>query len=256
MLLHGTTSHGAERIRDDNGHPVRGRPEPLTYYYSGGPLAQTIRAMRAEKGSLNSVAVVGLGTGSLVCYKQPGEHWTYYEIDPVVARIARDPSKFRFLSDCAPDTDVVLGDARLTLADSRHKFDLIVLDAFSSDVVPVHLLTTEALDVYLGKLKPGGAIAFHISNRYMELGSVVSADAASKGLVAYLKRDRSVTVADFKRNMYASSLVAVVARKDQDLAALSGEGGWIRQSAPAGVRPWTDDYSNILAAMWRMYRRH
>jgi hypothetical protein len=252
MLYHGTTSHGAQRLRDEAGAPVDGPPEPLTYYYFGGPLAQSIEAARTANGGLDRVAVVGLGTGSLACHARPGERWTYFEIDPVVARIARDPSRFRFLSHCAPDTDVVLGDARLTLAEANGTFDLIVLDAFSSDVVPAHLLTTEALSTYLDKLGPNGAIAFHISNRYVELASVITAGAAARGLVAYVKRDAAVTEADFRRNMHANSLVAVVARRESDLAALRDRGGWARPVADAKIAPWTDDYANVLAAIWRM----
>ena len=144
----------------------------------------------------------------------------------------------------------MLGDARLTLADETESADLIVLDAFSSDVVPVHLLTREALDLYVSKLAPGGVLVFHISNRYLELASVVTAMAAERGLVTIVKRDLSVTPDDFKRSMKASSLVAAVARNDGDLAGLRS--GWIKQNADPSLRVWTDDFSNVLAAMWRM----
>jgi hypothetical protein len=258
MLYHGTTSHGAQRLRDDAGTPAGGPPEPLTYYYFGGPLSQAIEAARAagDGGRLGRVALVGLGTGSLACHARAGERWSYFEIDPVVARIARNPAQFRFLADCAPGIDVVLGDARLTLAESAESFDLIVLDAFSSDVVPVHLLTTEALGIYLGKLNPGGVIVLHISNRFMELSGVVTAAAASHGLVAYLKADTGVTEADYRRRMHASSLVAAVARRDSDLAALGRYAGWAKWSADGSVAPWRDDYANILAAIWRLHRPH
>lgn len=258
MLYHGTTSHGAQRLRDDTGQPVSGPPEPLTYYYFGGPLSQAIQAARAGSadGRLGRVALVGLGTGSLACHARVGERWSYFEIDPVVARIARDPARFRFLADCAPGIDVVLGDARLTLAESAETFDLIVLDAFSSDVVPVHLLTTEALGIYLGRLNPGGVIVMHISNRFMELSGVVAAAAAAHGLVAYVKADTAVTEADYRQRMYASSLVAVVARRDAHLAALDGSSGWTKRSADGTVAPWRDDYANILAAIWRLHRPH
>jgi hypothetical protein len=253
MLYHGTTSHGAMRLADVN--EAGKRPEPLTYYYFGGPLSQAIKAARVAKGGLERVAVVGLGTGSLACHAEPGERWRYFEIDPVVAQIARDPQQFRFLSHCAPDTDVVLGDARLTLAEENGTFDLIVLDAFSSDVVPVHLLTTEALGIYLDKLTQGGTIALHISNRYLELASVVAASAEARGLVAYVKHDAAVGDEDYKRNMYARSLVAVVARRDEDVAALLAQGGWEKAVADGSVAPWSDDYANILAAIWRLLRQ-
>jgi hypothetical protein len=253
VLYHGTTSHGAMRLADVETAADKG-PEPLTYYYFGGPLSQAVKAARAAKGRLDRVAVVGLGTGSLACHAEPGERWRYFEIDPVVTQIARDPEQFRFLSHCAPGTDVVLGDARLTLAEESGKFDLIVLDAFSSDVVPVHLLTTEALGIYLDKLSAGGTIALHISNRYLELASVVAAGAAARGLVAYIKRDTAVGREDYKRNMYARSRVAVVARRDEDLAALHAQGGWEKATAEGSVAPWSDDYANILAAIWRLLR--
>src|SRR4029079_2950887 len=149
MLMHGNTIHGAQRIREADGAPVTGQPEPLTYYYFGGPISEATMAARAAAGSLNNVAVVGLGAGSMACHRRDGETWTFFEIDPEVVRLARDPNMFRFLSSCAPDAPIVLGDARLTLAASPQQFDLIVLDAFSSDAIPTHLLTREALRSYL-----------------------------------------------------------------------------------------------------------
>ncbi len=251
MLFHGTTLHGAQRIRDDSGRPTLGRPVPVTYYHAGGAFAEMIRAVRESKGALPHVAVIGLGSGSLACHSRAGEQWTYYEIDPVVVEIARDPSKFRFLSDCAPGTDIVLGDARLTLAESKQRYDLIVLDAFSSDVVPVHLMTQEALSLYMSKLAPGSAVAFHVSNRYLELASVVGEVAAAQGLVAYVKRDEIATAETMKTDMIANALLVVVARRPEDVARLPAL-GWTRYRPTGSVRPWTDDYSNILAAIWRM----
>ena len=252
ILYHGTTIHGAQRIRDDSGNPVTGRPQPLTYYHDRAPMNEVVDAVRTSKGALKQVMVVGLGSGSLACRSRAGEHWTYFEIDPAVIQIARDQSKFRMLSDCAPTASVVLGDARLTLADAREPADLIVLDAFSSDVIPVHLLTREALDLYMSKLAPNGVVAFHISNRYLELSGVVASLAAERGLVAYARRDQTVSQKDFKRDMYASSLVAVVARSEADLAVLARTGAWQKLKPEPGLRPWTDDFSNVLAAMWRM----
>jgi SAM-dependent methyltransferase len=253
MLYHGTTLHGAQRLRDDAGMPVRGRPEPLTYYYDQGLFAEVLHGVRAAHGALNRVAVVGLGSGSLACYSQPGEQWTYFEIDPVVVQIARDPSKFRFLTDCAPQAEIVLGDARLTIGDARDRFDLIVLDAFSSDVVPVHLLTREALAVYLEKLAPGGVMAFHISNRYLELASVVREVAALHGLSIFLNQDTKATANEFLEKMHTNSLIAVLARRESDVSALTSGNGWRKLVADGSVRPWTDDYSDILSAIWRMY---
>ncbi len=250
MLLHGTTVHGAERLAEP-GRPAAVRPEPLTYYYFGGPISQAIEAARAARGSLARVAVVGLGVGSLACHAKAGEQFRFYEIDPEVARIARNPTKFRFLSSCAPQNDIVLGDARLTLAEAPAGFDLIILDAFSSDVVPVHLLTREAMALYLGKLAEHGLMVFHISNRYLELASVIAEVAGTLDLVTFVKTDRAKDPERFVSSMYSIAEVAVVARRESDLAALMGHDGWLRRGADASVRPWTDDYSDIFSAVWR-----
>jgi hypothetical protein len=253
MLFHGTTLHGVQRLKNEEGTPATGRPEPLTYYYKRGPIAETIATMREQSGALGAVAVVGLGTGSMACHARAGERWRYFEIDPVVVRIARDPEKFRFLTECGGSDDIVLGDARLTLSEERDRFDLIVLDAFSSDVVPVHLLTREAVGQYLGRLKERGAIAFHISNRYLELASVIAEVGATHGLITIVKRDDSVTADEHRQTMYAGSLVAVVARSAGDIEKLAARPGWRPQIIPHGSGgAWTDDYSNILAAILRL----
>ena len=246
VLMHGTTIHGAERLRDASGAPVSGRPEPLTYYYVGGPLSEAIALTRAAHGGLGSVAVVGLGAGSLACYRAAAEPWTFYEIDPQVVRIARDPRLFRFLSDCAPAAPIVLGDARLTLAAASARYDLIVLDAFSSDTVPVHLLTQEAFVVYLARLAPHGVLVVHVSNRHLDLAPVVAAAAAANGLVAARKDEELGDLADAK--FKAGSSVVALARDSADLAGLAG---WGHLGATPTVSAWTDDYSNILGAMVR-----
>jgi SAM-dependent methyltransferase len=252
LLYHGTTLHGAMRLRDNTGQPVGGAPEPLTYYYRGGALSETIAATREKRGALGHVAIVGLGAGSLACHMKPGERLTYFEIDPEVVRLARDPAKFRFLSECAPDAKVVLGDARLTLAEETRKFDMIVLDAFSSDVIPTHLITREAMAMYLEHLAPGGVIALHISNRYLELAGVVRDIASSHGLTTVVKRD-ATSAQTLMDNLHARALVAAVARNADDLAPLHAREGWV--AAPSAIRDrvWTDDYTNIPGAIWRMW---
>jgi predicted O-methyltransferase YrrM len=243
LLYHGTTLHGAERVDA----AVDGRPEPLTYYHFAGPLAQSIDAVRSARGALHRVAVVGLGAGSLACHSRGEEEWTFFEIDPDVAEIARDPRYFKFISACKPELRVVLGDARLTLTASPQRYDLIVLDAFSSDAIPVHLLTREALVGYLAHLAPGGALVLHISNRHMELARVVAAEAAAEGLVAYVKEDRRPEAVpnDFKMN----ALVAALARRPQDLGDLPSRPGWHEVKPDPRVSAWTDDYSNIFGAI-------
>jgi hypothetical protein len=193
--------------------------------------------------------VKGLGAGALACYRRPGEQWTFYEIDSAVVQIARDRRFFTFVSDCAPDLPVVIGDARLTLGASPEKYDLIVLDAFSSDTIPVHLLTREAIQVYLRHLNTGGVILLHISNRYMELADVVAAVAAAENLSTLIRRDDrpQASPPDFKMN----AEVAALARNPHDLGDLGAQSGWHTLKAPPNVRAWTDDYSNILGAIMR-----
>jgi hypothetical protein len=248
LLVHGNTIHGAERVREADGTPVQGKPEPLTYYYFGGPISEVTEAARVALGKLNNVAVVGLGAGSLACHRRDGETWTFFEIDPEVVRLARDPSMFRFMSSCAPTAPVVLGDARLTLAASAQQFDLIVLDAFSSDAIPTHLLTREALRGYLARLSPHGMLLMHISNRHLELAKVVAAVGGTEGLVSILKTDRNAT--DFGNDLKAAAMVAVLARREGDFGALPRAEGWERIEAGAVV-PWTDDYSDIIGSMLR-----
>jgi hypothetical protein len=248
ILMHGTTLHGAEHIRNADGTPASGgRPEPLTYFYFGGPIGDAIAASRASQGRLAGVAVVGLGAGSLACHRQEGEAWTFFELDPHVVRIARDPTLFRFLSACGPDVRIVLGDARLTLAASPERYDLIVLDAFYSDAIPVHLLTREAFSGYLARLTARGAIVLHISNRHMALRQPTSAVGGAEGLVAYGK-SQQVTIETVDNEMRAPAEVVVFTREVRDLGDLPAQPGWERLD-PGSSAPWTDDYADILGAI-------
>jgi spermidine synthase len=250
VLMHGTTIHGAQRLRADDGAVLTGRPEPLTYYYDGGPISETIaRTRAAHGGTLDHVALVGLGAGSLACYRGNAEHWTYYEIDPKVVEIARDPRLFTFLSACAPAIQVVLGDARLTLAAAPTHYDLIILDAFSSDTIPVHLLTREAFATYLTHLAPHGVLVIHASNRHLDLVPVIAADAKAASLVALIKEvgKGEPVHDDFK----AGSTVIAMARDMGDVNALMAQDGWRRLDPAASVGAWTDDYSNVLGDLIR-----
>jgi hypothetical protein len=152
-LLHGTTIHGAQRIKDEQGRPIDHPPVPTVYYHPGGPAARAVSVARRATGKGASdfrAGVVGLGTGAMACHSREGERWRFFEIDPVVLRIASNPKQFTFLATCQPNADVVLGDARLTLARERAgSFDYLLVDAFSSDAVPVHLMTQEAITLYL-----------------------------------------------------------------------------------------------------------
>jgi hypothetical protein len=245
LLYNGTTLHGAERIAD----LATAGPEPLTYYHPGAALAESVAAIRAARGGLQRVAVVGLGTGSLACSRIGGERWTYYEIDPAVMAIAENPTLFNFMTACAPHARIVLGDARLTLTQSGETYDVIVLDAFSSDVVPVHLLTREAIRGYLSRLDPRGALVLHISNRYLELADVVAAIARDEGLTAEGKIDRRADRVPYDYRTNAQ--VAVLARAPDTLRDLARVPGWAPLPFDPAVAAWTDDYSNILGAVLR-----
>ena len=243
LFLHGTTTHGAEQMRDAKGRALTGRPEPLAYYHRGGGLYEAVEAVRAG-GHMDRVAVVGLGIGALSCYIRPGEHWTYYELDPLVVKLARDPRLFRSFDLCGRGVPVVLGDARLTLRNAKSGFDLLVLDAFTSDSVPVHLLTKEAFALYRSKLSEHGIIVFHISNRNLELRDVVAASAAANGMVTMLHPFAQKQTGQPYR---FPSEVAVVAKSRADLQKLHLDAEW-QPLSPAG-RTWTDDYSDVLGAL-------
>lgn len=244
ILQHGTTTHGAQSITIDR------RTEPLTYYHREGPLGDIFRLV-TDSLAPRAVALVGLGAGTTACYSRPGERWTYFEIDPVIVTIARSPSLFTYLAECQPEVRIVLGDARRSLMDaSDSSFDLIALDAFSSDAIPVHLITREALQLYLRKLRPGGVVAFHISNRYLDLRPVL-VELARDARLAGALLDRDVTEAQRRKLHYGSRWVTV-ARNAYTLAPLVKEAGWQVLAPSATVRVWTDDYSDVLGVMrWK-----
>jgi hypothetical protein len=253
-LQHGTTEHGAQRIADEQGRPITGRPEPLTYYHFASPIAQGIKAAREKKNAPIRLAMIGLGTGSTACLTEPGDTITYYEIDPAVIRIAKDQKRFTFLAECAPDANIVIGDARLTLADAPDgAYDVIVVDAFTSDAIPVHLLTREAMEIYLKKLAPHGIALIHVSNRHMELASVVAGIAAAHGLVAWTNDG---TLGEDDANYKFSSTVVAVARSEDDFTQeMADDEDWSVEEPDPKQWVWTDDYSNIIGAMIRQLKR-
>ena len=182
----------------------------------------------------------------MACYLQPGESLTYYEIDPLVVRMALAPRYFTFLEQCAPQAQIVLGDARLKLRTAPDaRYDLIVIDAFSGDMIPMHLVTREALALYLRKLAPGGMIAFHITNLYLNLGPTLGSLANDAGLVCVTEDDNGVPQAQFDAGKLASHWVAM-ARSRADLGALATDPRWTPMPVPPGTKVWTDDYSNLL----------
>ena len=251
-LSHGTTLHGGQRIRDAQGNPVTGRPEPTMYYYDGSAIAQVQDAVRAVKGGPIDYAVIGLGTGTLACRAQPGDSVTYYEIDPTSIWIARDSGLFTYIKEC-PLKDLVLGDARLTLAEAPDaSYDLIVVDAFTSDAIPIHLLTREAMAIYLKKLRPNGMVLIHISNRHLELASVVTGIAAANGALTRVSESADIIEDDNEYKFLGT--VTAVARKNEDFGPLAKSQYWELQKVDPRQWVWTDDYSNIVGALLRQLR--
>jgi hypothetical protein len=239
-FVHGTTIHGIESFTAGR------RDVPLTYYTRGGPIGQTFDRLG---GRLHDVAAIGLGAGSIASYGRPGQTFTFYEIDRAVARIASDLRYFTFLHDSKARIRIVIGDGRLEIARAPDRsYDLIVLDAFSSDAVPVHLLTREAVELYVRKLRPGGVLAFHITNNYLDLSPVVAGDARALGLVGYVQTHHPPSGA-IERGASRSTWV-VAARDRATLAPLVSNGRW-RPLAEQDSRVWTDQFSNILSvAKW------
>jgi spermidine synthase len=242
VLIHGTTKHGAQSLR------LQTKCIPLTYYSPNGPLGHLFMSFQGEQAK-SDIAVIGLGAGTTAGYAQPGQRWTFYEIDPTVERIARDPRYFTLLRDCAPQARVILGDARISLArepDGTH--DLIILDAFTSDAIPVHLLTCEAVELYFRKLSPHGVLVFNISNRFFYLSPVLSRLARDAHVVAYLRSDFQVTPAEARAGKTTSQWV-VMARRPEDLGGLLDDTEWMPSDPNVTGTAWTDDYSNVLSAL-------
>ncbi len=236
VLANGTTTHGLQ----DPEEPL----VPLGYYHPDGPIGGVF-ASRADAPP-QDVAVVGLGTGALAAYGRTGDHFTFYEIDPAVARIASDADLFSYLGDTDAATDIVLGDGRLSLERTDEQYDVLVLDAFSSDAIPVHLLTAEAMQEYLRHLRPDGVLAIHISNRYFDLGPVVSRLAAEFGLAG--KRCIDVPDPSLQAAGRWSSDWVALAPHGSSLAELGPDQGWGDLPRPSGTRLWTDDYSDLFGA--------
>lgn len=252
-LAHGTVNHGAERLIAPDGSKVP-RPVPSTYYHPKSPMARAVVAARQVHDGVRPFrsGVVGLGIGSMACYAKPGEVWRFFEIDPAVVAIATDASRFHFLSACAPGADIVLGDARLTLAkEPEASLDYLQIDAFSSDSIPTHLLTLEAMRLFLGKLTEDGVLVVHVSNRHLDLAPVAAAAAkAVPGTHAAIVS--GLETGDMPED--TPSIVVVVTKSDKAIAPFLKWDDAEFVTEP-GVKPWTDDYSDIVSALVRHYRQ-
>jgi hypothetical protein len=235
-LWHGSTVHGLQFTDPEK------KCIATAYYHRDGPLGQIFNVYNANPAA-NPVAATGLGAGTIGTYSLPGQHWDFYDIDPAIVRLASDSRNFTFLSDCtAASYRVIVGDARQRLHEaSDGQYGLLVMDAFSSDSVPAHLLTAEAFDLYLSKLSADGLLAFHISNRYLNLEPLLSGLSRRAGLSAFIRKDEERNVT----GRYPASWVAI-ARTDQTLGTIATDARWKRLE---GNVVWTDDYSNILSLL-------
>jgi hypothetical protein len=251
VLMHGTTIHGAQKITNDDGSKVEGRPEPITYYHKDGGIGQAIAAIRERKGAPLRVAAIGVGSGTLTCAAEPGESWKFFEIDQSMVDTARDPKYFTYVQNCQPDLKPVMGDARLTFArEPDGVYDLIIVDAYSSDAIPIHLATQEAMKIYKDKLSPHGVVLMHVSNRHLELASVVVGIADANGLKSWVYNEDSGRDGEY---IFATNVV-VSARNEADVGNLASSDKWEETEANANQRVWTDDYCNVLGAVYRRLR--
>jgi SAM-dependent methyltransferase len=253
FLRHGTTLHGAQRM-SEIAPDFKGRPLGLTYYTPGGGIGRALRAKQdllALQGKTASVGVIGLGVGAMTCLKKDAEDWTYYEIDPDMVKVAKDPRFFTFIAKCGNNVRFVEGDARLTIqSEQPQKYDYLLIDAFSSDSIPTHLLTVEAMNIYRRYLKDDGVLVFHLSNRFMDLPPYVAATLAASDKSM---QNRLVVNKDVQSEPGASaSIVMATSRDGQVLDMIDKDFGSKRIMETDLVGPWTDNFTNNPAAIIRM----
>jgi len=242
VYLSGATIHGVQRMGPNGGR------EPLSYYHPTGPAGQVFRHFSDPANGVSDVGLIGLGAGGLAAYNQASQHFTFYEIDPVVVDIANDPALFTFLADAPGVIDVVEGDGRLEMAKAPDgSYDVIVLDAFSSDAIPAHIVTREAFALYLSKLRPGGVILANVSNAYLDVRSVVTASALANGMTGFARGDADL--AGIPEGDKEVSSWVVLSQDPSALAFLAGDERWtpIEDLAPGTL--WTDDFSDILSVI-------
>jgi hypothetical protein len=245
-FYHGTTLHGLQSRAETE------RSKPFAYFHQRGPIGQVFDSYR-KAGSRQRLAVLGLGIGTLACYGQAGDEYTFYEIDPEVERIAEDPEYFTFLQDArhrGVGVQVVLGDGRLKLAEApENHYDILIADAFSSDAIPVHLITAQALELYLGRLTEDGLLAFQITNRYVNLEPVLYRLAQHFGLRGLIQYDPG-----HGEGAGCPSTWVVLARRPDRLGPLLGHHAkrWRPLAGQPGVGLWSDDFSNLLSVFsWK-----
>ena len=240
-FLHGTTLHGKQSLE-----PQR-RGEPLTYFYPTGPIGQIFQFFKTYKP--HNIGVLGLGIGTLAAYSETGQNWNFYEIDPIVETIARDTRYFTFLADAKAKYSIILGDARLRLTEiPDNSYDVIFMDAFSSDSIPVHLITKEAIELYFRKLTPNGLLIINITNRHLNLAPVIATLAKNLGLSTLQQWEKDVSEAE-KNLGKAPSHWVLLARNQDIFGSLLNDKRWqpILENYQASL--WTDDFSNIFSTL-------
>jgi spermidine synthase len=241
-FVHGTTLHGKQSL-----DPKR-QSEPLTYFAKTGPIGQLFQSLDSGQ-RFSRVGVMGLGIGTLAAYTKPGQEWTFYEIDPTVENIASDPQYFTFLQKAKASVSIVLGDGRLSIAKVSDDFyNLLVMDAFSSDSIPVHLITREAIDLYLKKLAPQGLLVLNITNRYIDLVPAIQSLARDRHLFALAQWDKNIPAEERNLGKTPSHWV-ILARDRRDFGHLIDDPRW--QSLPDHISTtvWTDDFSNLFRSL-------
>ncbi|MFN3353262.1 MAG: spermidine synthase, partial [Brevundimonas sp.] len=247
VLMHGTTLHGAQSLNPDQ------RCRPTLYYTPQTPLGQAVQMTQARAPDTR-MAVIGQGAGALAAYVGPRDRLTFFEIDPAVDRLSRDPRWFSFISDCAEGpVTTVLGDARLSLGDvPDDSYDVLIVDAFSSDAVPTHLLTTEALAEYLRVVADDGVVVLHLSNRNLEI--TLPAQAASQALGVPALHQIYFEQAGGQGLAEASTEALILSPTEAGMAPFRADPRW-RQLAATEVKPWSDDDVNLVGALWRSFAR-
>lgn len=239
LLLHGTTNHGTQSLDEEY------RLTPLSYYTSQSPIADGFTYLDKKSGD-QAVAVVGLGVGVTSCFQKDGRTFDFFEIDKDIAEIAENKEFFTFLSDCGSPYEIILGDGRLTMQKQpSEKYDVILVDAFSSDSIPIHLMTKEATEIFLDKLKPDGILMFHITNRHIDLEPVLSMIAQDLGVHGYARAKNGGEVVGTDIEFYPAHVFAMT-RSDAALEYLKSI-EWDEGQFRKGVKIWTDQYSNLLS---------
>jgi spermidine synthase len=250
LFIHGSTRHNLQKFADDGS----GNQEPLMYFHRHANIGQMMRALKSHLGRPMQLGFVGLGAGAMSAYVEEGDTAAYYEIDPKVVAMASNPEYFTYLSAASGAISIIVGDARLQLKKAAdHSFDLLLIDAFASDAIPVHLLTAEAVGMYLHKLKDEGVLAFHLSNRYLALAKVVQGMVLPSGYALYYASNYNVEqpaeAEERIASFFSHSQVAIIAKEAALPEAITASARWLKLEHEPGFSSWTDDFSNVLGVL-------